>query len=90
MLFALATPLTDSATVRLPADSHALAHGKVAYLGACGRDGPYDLVPGDEGELADSPIIVDQMYIGVADPAMGDLYLNLIYFQIAGFISIGH
>ena len=63
VLVALTAPLADAATVCLPADTDALSDGEVADQGADRRDRSHDLVAGDEGELAEAPVVVDQMNV---------------------------
>jgi hypothetical protein len=78
MLFAAQTPLTRAAGTGLPANAHALPDGKVLHLAAdCGHHAD-NLVSGNEGVLADAPIIVDQVDVAMADPAMGDLDLDFV------------
>jgi hypothetical protein len=73
VLFAEAAPLADAAGVGLPADADALADLAVADGGADGGDLADDLMAGDEGVLAEAPVVVDEVDVGVADAAVGDL-----------------
>ena len=77
MLFAAAAPLADAAGVRLPADADAVPGFQALHGGADCGDGTDDLVAGDEGVLADAPVVVDQVDVGVADAAVGDLDLDI-------------
>ncbi len=63
VLVTLATPFAYAAAIRLPADAHALAQCEVAHQGANRRDRAYNFMPGDEGELTDPPVVVNQMNV---------------------------
>src|ERR1019366_7193295 len=54
------------------------------------RNRAHDLVPGDERESTESPVIVDQMNVRMADPAVGDPDFNLIRFDLARLIPVRH
>ena len=54
---AAAAPLALAAGVGLPAEADALADLEGVHLGTDGSDGPDDLVAGDEGILADAPVV---------------------------------
>ena len=72
VLHAAGAPLAQSAGVGLPAEADALAQLAGADLGANGGDSADDLVAGNEGILADAPVVGDQVEIAVADAAVGD------------------
>ena len=86
ILHAAGTPLADAAGVRLPAQADALADFEQLDLRADGRHLADDLVAGNEGILADAPVIGDEMKVAVADAAVGDGDLDLLRSQLAGVI----
>ena len=90
VLVALPAPLADPAAIRLPADPNALANLAVLHIRAHRRHRPHNLVPGDERVLAVPPVVVDQVDIRVAYPAVRNLYLYLICLQLARVIPVRH
>ena len=86
ILLAAHTPLTLAAGVGLPAEADALADFKRADLAAERGNGADDLVTGDEGILADAPIVGDEVEVAVADGAMGDGDLNLAGAELARIV----
>jgi hypothetical protein len=44
---------------------------------------------GDEGVLADAPVVVDQVHVGVADAAVGDLDLDFVGAEVARGVAEG-
>jgi hypothetical protein len=56
------------------------------HLRADGRHLADDLVAGNEGILADAPVIGDEMKVAVADAAVGDGDLDLLRAQLAGVV----
>ena len=47
-----------------------------------------DLVTGNEGVLAEAPIVVDEVNVGVADAAVRDANLNLVGLQLSGVVFV--
>jgi len=58
-------------------DAYTLARAEALEAGADGGYFTDDLVAGDDGVAAVAPGVVDQMNVGVADSAMGDLDLDV-------------
>jgi hypothetical protein len=71
----------------LPAKADALAEFKRANLAAEGSDGSDDLVTGNEGILADAPVIGDEVKITVADAAVSDGDFNLVRAELAWVVA---
>jgi hypothetical protein len=71
-------PLSDAAGVCLPADADTLADCGPVDVGADGGDGADDLVAGNEWIAADAPVVVDEMYVRVADAAVSDTDLHVV------------
>jgi hypothetical protein len=57
------------------------------HLGTDSSDGPDDFVPGDEGILADAPVIGNQMEIAMADAAVGNADFDFLQAQVARVIA---
>ena len=83
VLLAAHAPLALAAGVGLPAEANALADFKRADFAAESGNGTDDLVTGDEGILADAPIVGDEVQIAVADAAVGDGDLNFAGAELA-------
>ena len=90
MFVALPAPLADAAAIRLPANPNPLAHLAVLHILAHRDNRPHNLMARDKRIFADPPVVVDQMNVGVAHPAMRNLYLNLVRFQLARLILVRH
>ena len=73
----------------MPAEADALADLERLDLGAHGRDLADDLVAGDEGILADAPIVGDQVQIAVADAAVGDGDFDFVRAELAWVVAEG-
>ena len=78
MVFACAAPLADAAGVGLPADTDALAGLPVENGLAHRGDGADDLMTWDERVMAHAPVVVDQVHVGAAHTAVGNLDFNLV------------
>ena len=81
------TPLALAAGVGLPAEADALAHLERADLAADSGDGADDFVTGDEGILADAPVVGDEVQIAVADAAVGDGDFDFVRAELAWVIA---
>jgi hypothetical protein len=75
---ALHAPLAAAAGVGLPAEADALAHFEGAHTVADGGYGSDDFMAGNEGVLADAPIVGDEVKIAVADAAVSNLDLDFL------------
>jgi hypothetical protein len=84
-----AAPLADAAGVCLPADADALTDGGAVNVRTDGGDGADDLVAGDERVAADSPVVVDEVGVGVADTAVSDADLDLVGPELSGRVAEG-
>jgi hypothetical protein len=71
----------------LPAETDALVELKSANLATESRDGSDDFVTGDEGILADAPVVGNEMQIAVADAAVGDGDFDLVRAELAWFVA---
>jgi hypothetical protein len=78
VFFALAAPRTRAATPGLPADTNTLARLQVLDCGADGFYGTHDLVARNERELADLPVVIDQVEVATANATMTDTNLYFI------------
>ena len=78
-----------AAGVGLPAEAHALADLEGFDLGAHGGDRADNLVAGNEGVLADAPIVGDEVQIAVADAAVGNGDLDFVRAELARIITEG-
>jgi hypothetical protein len=78
LFLALPAPLANTAAIRLPADADTLANLAIAHVRADRRDRSHNLVARDKWVFADAPVVIDQVDVGVAHSAVGDLYVNLI------------
>jgi hypothetical protein len=56
-------------------------------VGSDGNDGADDLMAGDERVTADSPVIVDQMDVGMADAAVGDANFDIVWAELSGRVT---
>jgi hypothetical protein len=65
-------PLTVIAGTPLPPDPDPVAHFQIRYGAAHFRDEADDLVTGDERKFGYLEVIIDALYVCVAQPAMGD------------------
>ena len=70
----------------MPAETNPLADFKRADFSAERRDGADDFVTGDEGILADAPIVGDEVQIAMADAAMGDSDFDFAVAELARVI----
>ena len=84
---AAGAPLALAAGVRLPAQSHALAHRERSNPVAHSRHRADNLMAGNERILADAPVVRDQVNIAMADAAVGDGNLNLLRAQLPWVIA---
>ncbi len=87
VLLAAHAPLALAAGVGLPAEADALAELERADFAAESRNCADDLVTGDEGILADAPIVGDEVKIAVADAAVGDGDLDLVRAELARVVT---
>src|SRR5580698_1114634 len=87
ILHAARTPFAFAAGVRLPSQAHSLACLQQVDSGADCRDRADDLVAGNEGILADSPVVRDEMNVAVADAAVGDRDLHFVRTQLAWIVT---
>ena len=62
----------------MPAEADTLAHFKLLNPFANSGNGADDLMTGNKRELADAPIVGNEVKIAVADAAMGDGYLHFL------------
>jgi hypothetical protein len=86
ILLAAHTPITFAAGDGLPAETNPLADFKRADFGAERSDCADDFVTGDEGILADAPIVGDEVQIAMADAAMGDSDFDFACAELARVI----
>src|SRR5580698_3218956 len=86
---AAGAPLALAAGVGLPAEAHALAHLVRLDLAADGGDGANNLMAGNEGKLADAPVVGDEVNVTVADAAVGNGDLYLLRTELTGIVAIG-
>jgi hypothetical protein len=87
VLLPLDAPLAMAAGIGLPAQANPLADLEGFDLRAGGGDFADDLVTGDEGVLADAPIVGDQVQITVADAAMGDGDFDFVRAELTWIIA---
>ena len=87
ILLAAHTPLALAARVGLPAEADALANFKRTNLAAESRDGANDFVTGDEGVLADAPVVRNEMKIAVADAAVSDGDFDFVRAELARIVT---
>ncbi len=66
----LHAPVAAAAGVRLPPKSDALTQFESAYIAALCRNGSNDFVAGNEGIIADAPVVRNQMKIAMANAAV--------------------
>src|SRR5271166_1328534 len=76
-------PLAHSAGVRLPAQAHALAHFEREHPGADSRHRAHNLMAGNEGILADSPVVRNQVKVAMADSAMRNCDFHFLRAKLA-------
>src|SRR6185437_7573753 len=67
MLVTLAAPLAHAAAIGLPAHTDPVANLSIRHAAAHCHNATHDLVAGDKRKFAESPIVVDQVNIAVAD-----------------------
>ena len=88
MLIPLAAPFANPAAIRLPAHTNPLAYRMIAYVSADRDHSPHNLVTWNKRILAESPIVVDEVNIAMANATMRDLDLDLVRTQFAWIILI--
>lgn len=80
-------PLAIHARAALPADAHALARLQMGP-GARRPDNPDDLMSGHERVLANSPIVINQVNVAMANAAVGDFDFHLVRAERGGIICV--
>jgi hypothetical protein len=86
VLFASAAPLALTTAICLPADADAIPGLKMLHQRTDCAHRAYDFVSRDKRVLAHSPVIVNEVYIAVTDPAMRDAHLNILGPKLARFV----
>ena len=72
----------------MPAEAHALANLMRLDFGADRRDRANDLMSGNKRELADAPVIGDEVNIAMANAAVGNSNLHFLRAQLTRVIAI--
>jgi hypothetical protein len=84
VLFAADAGLALETRPSLPADADALAFREPRDLRAERRDRADDLVAGHHRVSADAPVAIDEMDVAVADPAVADPELDVVWAESRG------
>lgn len=76
------------ATALVPTNAHPLSYFEPAYLRAHSHNTADHLMAGDKRVLANSPIVIDQRLVGMADAAILHRDFHFLFPQWTGIVAI--